>query len=130
MELELVVKIVIGLVVFLGILFFLLFSRAKKKKESILKTEHKKIQSFDDLIEIVKNKDTDSKALQVTLDLIIQEYGKINNIDKYLDVMLIITQHKNTNKNIIISFDKKLSDLNPEYKKQISSALREGLNAR
>ena len=50
--------------------------------------------------------------------------------DKYLEVILRVTQHKNTNKKIIIDFEKKLSDLNPECKQQISTAISEGLNAR
>jgi len=52
------------------------------------------------------------------------------DFDTYMDILFTICRHPNTNKDIIIKFDKELSRLNPEYKKEINEAITKGLNSR
>jgi hypothetical protein len=47
-----------------------------------------------------------------------------------MDILFAICRHPNTNKDIIINFDKELEHLNPEYKKEINEAIAKGLNSR
>lgn len=145
MEAQLIIKSIIGLVVVLAFLMFFLFyespDKIKKKSRSIQSDSKDSLQKPDlkSLINIIKNKKTDSAVLAQTLDLVIKHYGVINkklgirphpDLYIYMDILFTICRHPNTNKDIIINFDKELEYLNPEYKKEINEAIAKGLNSR
>ena len=117
MELELIVKSIIGLLLILAILIFFLFfepNKADKKKLSFVKPkEDSSVEKYDfkSLVKIVKDKTTDSATLTQTLELIIKHYGTINkklgtrphpDFEIYADLIFTICRHKNTNKHIPI----------------------------
>jgi hypothetical protein len=71
--------------------------------------------------------------------MILKYYGHIHeklgirshpDFDIYMEILIIICRHPNTNKDIIIKFDKELTRLNPSYKAEINEALTKGLNSR
>jgi hypothetical protein len=144
MDVTLLLKYFIGLVILLSIaLFFFLYSRSNKKKQIEIKekkSKPKKIEfkEFDEYLSIIKNKATDTQTLQQTVDDILKYYGTIPaklgirvhpEYYKYEEVLLRLCRHKNTNKNIIISFYKQLLKKNPKYAKEINDALTKGLNS-
>jgi len=52
------------------------------------------------------------------------------DFDIYMEILFTICRHPNTNKDIVIKFDRELGRLNPEYKKEINEAITKGLNSR
>ena len=88
---------------------------------------------------MIKLKKTTSKELKDSLDLVLKHHALIHkklgarahpDFDIYRDILFSICRHPNTNKNIIINFDKELTRLNPEYKADINDAITKGLNSR
>ena len=136
-----------GLVVILGILiaFFLYVPGNKKKKE--VKRQKKYTtpskpapkHELKDLLAVIRNKRSTTEQLAEALDLIIKYHGRIHpklgirahpDFDIYSEILLRICRHPNTNKDIIIKFDKELEKLNPEYVREINDSLTKGLNSR
>ena len=147
MEITLLLKSIMGLVVILVILILLLFLISDKKKEKG-KISSKNIAPYEKpplntdlnfLISIVKKKKTTAKELKEALDLIIKHHGTVHkklglrahpDFDIYTDILFTVCRHPNTNKDILINFDRELERLNPEYKKEINDAITKGLNSR
>ena len=146
MDLELIIKSIMGLVVVLGLLIFLLFflfpEEDKKKKKVVVSKTHKNDDtdiSLPALKKIIKNRLSKTEQLSEALDLIIQHHGTITkktagrthaDFDIYMDILFTICRHPNTNKNIIIKFDRALSNKNPDYKSNINDAITKGLESR
>ncbi|MCD4667055.1 MAG: hypothetical protein K8R44_00380 [Sulfurimonas sp.] len=146
MEITLLIKSFIGLIIVLAGLMFLLFyspdSKAKRDKKKFTKTisDTKKPKiDLDSLRAIIKNKKTTSTELKEVLDLVLKYHGNIHkklgirahpDFDIYMEMLIVVCRHPNTNKNIIIDFDKELLKLNPQYKAEINDAITKGLNSR
>lgn len=148
MELTLLIKSVMGLVVILGILVFLLVmsSRNKKAKQAAVIATAEKVEQasrpdrdLPTLIAIIKNKKSSAKELGDALDLVLKYHGTIHpklgsrthpDFDLYSGILFSICKHPNTNKNIILNFDRALEKKNPEYKIEINEAIAKGLNSR
>ena len=146
MEITLLIKSFVGLIIVLAGLMFLLFylpnsKKIKNKKTSFKATSdtNKQKIDLDSLKIIIKNKKTTSKELKITLDLVLKYHGNIHkklgirahpDFDIYKEILMTICCHPNTNKNIIIGFDKELERLNPQYKAEINDAITKGLNSR
>ncbi len=147
MEITLLVKSILGLVVVLGLLIFLLVLPSKTKK-SQKQAEKKRTNTsssketeptLESLRKVVKNKKSTESELKEALEMVIKKYGKVHkklglrahpDFDIYMDMLFTICRHPNTNKDIIIQFDRDLGRLNPEYKKEINEAITKGLNSR
>jgi hypothetical protein len=145
MELTLLIQSVLGLIFVLGILVFLLVlpSRSKKVKsvEFVEKelAKSRPVTDFPTLTDIVKNKNSSSIELQEALDLILKYHGTIHprlgmrahpESDIYMEILFTICRHPNTNKEIILSFNRGLEKKNPDYKIEINEAITKGLNSR
>jgi len=142
MDIVLLVKSGVGLLVLLAILvFFMIFvPKAKKKRKAKVAPVSPKLNiDFDHLRAIVRNKKSTSEELKEALTLILKYHGTIHtklglrahpDFDMYMDVILHICRHPNTNKDLILKFDKELGAKNPEYKVEINDALTKGLNSR
>ncbi|WP_373035711.1 hypothetical protein [Sulfurimonas sp.] len=147
MEITLLLKSIMGLVVILALLIFLLFLPSSRKKREVElpskdETPSQKRPADTDLQSlraIIKKKKTTTKELEEALDLIIKYHGKVHeklgqrahpDFDVYMDILFTICRHPNTNKDIVIKFDRELGQLNPEYKKEINEAITKGLNSR
>lgn len=152
METELIIKSIIGLVVILTILIFLLFFEPNRAKKELSKNKEiaQKINNdtnssslvntdLNYLVSILKNKKSDAKKLSEALELIIKHHGSVHqklgirphpDFNIYMDILFTICRHKNTNKDIIIKFDRELTKLNPQYKQEINESITRGLNSR
>lgn len=147
MEAELIIKIIMGLIVVLAILIFLLFLEPdpdSKEKKVVFKKEKKTPERIIDtdiesLLKIIKNKQSSEDMIREALDLIIKYHGTVHtklglrphpDFDIYTDIIFTACRHPNVNKEIIVDFDRKLTRLNPEYKKEINDALEKGLTSR
>lgn len=150
MEIELLIQSIMGLVAVLGVLIFLLLyapAAQEKKPAKVTKSTSKSSSSdsnniktdLDSLRAIIKSKKSTSRELKSALDLVLKHHGHIHkklgvrvhpDFDVYMDILFSICRHPNTNKNIIINFDKELERLNPEYKAEINDAITKGLNSR
>ncbi|MDY0121336.1 MAG: hypothetical protein RBR54_05270 [Sulfurimonas sp.] len=145
MDITLLIKSIIGLIVFLAILLYFLLIPSKKAKPKLMKQEspHEDDGSMKtdkaSLLAILKNKKTSAQDLTKALDLILKHHGHIHKklgershpeFDYYMDVLFTICRHPNTNKEIILEFDRRLEELNMGYKKDINEAIAKGLNSR
>lgn len=143
MDITLLVESIAGLIVILSILIFLwLLSPKKKVKKTKIKKEPSKSysdNSLEALVAIVKDKTISETKLKETLDKILKHHGKIHkkmglrshpDLNIYVDLLVAICRHPNTNKHIIIDFDKQLQKLNPQYKSTLNDAVTKGLNSR
>ncbi len=146
MDITLLLQSFMGLIVILATLIFLLFysrrAKSKRYEKRVVAKPDTRIEvelTLESLVAVVKNKKTSTKELQETLDLVLKYYGVIHkklgtrthpDFDIYMNILFTICRHPNTNKNIIIGFDKALIKLNPEYKPDINDAITKGLNSR
>ncbi len=146
MELTLLIQSAMGLFVLLGllVLFLVISPKAKKKKaqkvkQVIQETVVKRKTDVESLRQIVKNRESTTQELKEALDLVLKYHGKIHKklgirshpeSHSYMDIVFSLCRHPNANKDIIISFDKELERINPEYKKDINDAITRGLNSR
>jgi len=111
----------------------------KKKKVAPTPTIRIKARSFDVLYEIIKNKSTSNYDLRVASEELLDNYISITpklgmrphpDFDKYATMIMSLCRHPNTNKDIILNFDKKLQQANEEYKADIETYLAKGLSSR
>ena len=145
MDMILLLKSFFGLIIILAILIFLLMYKPKKLaiKKKVLKEKKKRFgddyQTLEELVDIIRDRKSTAEELQVALDLIIKHHGTIHpklgvrphpDFNLYGEVVLRICRHPNTNKNLIVKFDKELTSRNEEYKKDISDFLTKGLDSR
>ena len=147
MDIVLLMKSIAGLVVILGILIVVFFyTPGGKKKKRSKETKHytqavkpEQPHELKDLLMVIRNKDASTKELAEALDLILKYHGRIPkklgirchpDFDIYSEVLLRICRHPNTNKDIILKFDRELERLNPEYLREINDSLTKGLNSR
>jgi hypothetical protein len=146
MDIVLLVKSIVGLVVILGILILIFFyipskkkTEPKKQKSQLQESPPKKDYKLKDLLQIIRNKKATTEELGEALDLVIKHYGHIHaklglrthpDFDIYSEILLRICRHPNTNKDIIIKFDKALEERNPNYVREINDSLTKGLNSR
>jgi tRNA U34 5-carboxymethylaminomethyl modifying enzyme MnmG/GidA len=135
-----------GLTALLAVLIFLLYvptekrvKKAKAAKKSSQEASEKPSYDLEDLRDIVKNKKSTNEELKEALELVIKYHGTMHkklgmrphpDSDIYMDILFKAARHPNADKNLIITFNKELEKLNPEYKKEINDALMRGLNSR
>ncbi|TKI70906.1 hypothetical protein FCU45_00505 [Sulfurimonas crateris] len=157
METEFIIKAIIGLIIVLAILIFLLFLEPNKdakgeqkqqsapevKKESKEERKEEEASSVNTdlfhLVDVIKNRRSNAETLSEALELVIKHHGRVHkklglrphpDFDTYIDILFTICRHPNANKDMIITFDRELERLNPEYKKEINEAIAKGLNSR
>ena len=117
------------LILLLAILIFFLFQQRKKvKKKRIPQTES--IPTLTSLLLIIQDKKSTTEQLTKSLETIIEYYGIIENIDIYSDILYRICKHPQTQTALILKFDKELRKRNPNYQKEINSAISKGLSSR
>lgn len=140
-----------GLVVILGILVFLLVMSSRNKKAKLaaalvaaalvekVEPAPRPERDLPSLIAIIKNKKSTAKELGDALDLVLKFHGNIHpklgsrthpDFDSYMGILFTICRHPNTNKDVILNFDRALQKKNPDYKIEINEAIAKGLNSR
>ena len=147
MEIALLMQSAMGLLVVLGALVLFLIVLPKSKPKEVKKSkkvvvQKKKVETKKDinhLRDIIKNRKSTTEELQEAVELVMKYHGTIHKklglrphpeSQVYMDIVFNICRHPNTNKDIIIKFDKELEKLNPDYKKEINDAMTRGLNSR
>lgn len=134
MDISLLIQFFVILVIVLAVLLLFLFRhmKARKKRLQDAKETERKTNSIDlhTLRDTLKDKKISSAKLQEIMNLIIQEYGIIDDYKLYGDIILRMTHHPSANKEIIINFDRELSKLNPHHVSSISHSITNGLSSR
>ncbi len=143
MEINFLLELIIGLVIILALLLYFLLYTPKKKKKQVLKkpqpSKRASIPTLKALVAIIKDKKTTTEELSDTIDSILKHYGTIHpklgvrihpDFKIYGAIMLRICHHPNTNKKIILKFDKELRVKNPAYTQEINDFLTKGLDTR
>jgi len=130
MSITVLMTVFVFLILFLAVLMVFLFKPLKNKKRNSVDTVKPKAIALHDLCERLKDKKLSTQNLKDTLNLVIEEYGVIENIDIYVDIILKMTRHPSVTKDIILSFEKDLSKLNPKHASLISKNVMKGLNLR
>jgi len=144
-EITLLLKSIVGLIIFLAILLYFLImpskkqqKRATKRSNTVGEEENFKTDKAS-LIAVIKNKSSSAQELSKALKLILKYHGRIHKklgelphpeFDYYMDVLFTLCRHPNANKDIIISFDRELQTRNEQYIKDINDAIAKGLNSR
>lgn len=118
------------LVFLLAILLVLFFLRAKEKKALSKKNATQSAPDLDSLVKAIESNGTSAQELKKMLELVIENYGEIDDFSPYEDILRAIVLHPHTNKNLILYFDKELSKRNPSYKKRISDVVTSTLKLR
>ena len=130
----LVKSIVILAIILLILVFGLVLSKKSVKNNRIYKD--KKIvnanNDFEYLKKIILNKESTTVALKEALEQIIQNYSiiDISQLEAYINIILKLCKHQNTNKVITIKFITDLEKANLNYKEEINAAMLQGLNSR
>jgi ABC-type Zn uptake system ZnuABC Zn-binding protein ZnuA len=129
---------IVGLV--LTLLIIILSTLLTKKKPNKKQVIKKQIDtSMETLQAIIRKKTSSSDELSEALNLVIKYHGNISeqpsnnkktSFDAYIDILVTICRHPNTNKNIIINFDSALSKKNPKHKATIEKIVTRSLNSR
>ena len=137
--------LIIAMMVVLAILVFLYVYRPSKKrslqvgKEDKNLQENKKIPSFKKLLDTLKNNASTDKELRNAAELIIKHYGTIKakhgvapdkDFKRYAEAIFAVSSHPNTNKDIVVMFDRELSKRNKNYQREIDEMLNRGLSSR
>ena len=142
MEISLLIKTIVGLVIVLGILVFILLlpTHIEKKKVKKRVSDHDKPKTdLDSLRHIIRDRLSTKQELQDALNLVIKLHGHIakkhgtrvnTDFDAYMEILIMICRHPNTDKDIILNFDRELENLNPEYKDEINESITKGLDSR
>ena len=142
----LIIAMMVLLVVLVLLVLAYSFSRAAKKRANkrtgkpVVKPKQiKQPRSFDELRSVIKNKRSSAMVLSEALDELLLHYGMIHrklgarphpDFDRYMEILFAICRHPNTNKDIVVSFDKRLAEKNPDYRREIDDALQRGLSSR
>ncbi|MBC8236599.1 MAG: hypothetical protein H8E76_00035 [Helicobacteraceae bacterium] len=132
MNITVLIIVFIFLVLLLAVLIIFLFKSAKNKNVKSEKTAEikPKVITLDKLRDRLKDKNLSKQDLENTLNSVIKDYGVIENLDIYVDIIFRMTNHPSTTKEIILSFEKDLSKLNPKYASSISDNVIDGLSLR
>ncbi len=150
MDIELLVKSIVGLIVILTILIIVFIVPAKlktppknnpvkKKNTDTPKKKEDEVLAFDALLAIVKRKSSSTEELEKAVDQIVKHYSRIHpkmgvrahpDFDKYVDLIVHLVRHKNTNKNLVLRLDRALIRNNPDYKAELNDTLTKALNSR
>lgn len=120
----------IVLVVLLAVLLTLFFLRARERKELEQKKKQKPLFDLPSLMEKIESKQTTKEELKKYLNLVLKNYGEISDFSPYEEILFVIVVHPHTDKDIILNFDKELSNRNPQYKQRISDAVTNALKLR
>lgn len=137
--------LIISIIIFSMLLFILVAilvytSRARKRREeAAIEVPETRVPSYQELKSILKNKNASYEALQHATDGIIEFYGDIEpkvggrqskDFDRYMELIFIICKHPNTDKKLVLNFERDLARMNPQYKKDLDHAVTKGLSFR
>jgi len=119
---------VISISLFLGGIAIFIIFRNSKKKQIIRNKPEKKFLDFEDLMIVVKDKNSSSDDLLEVLKEFNSNYHIDNkNPQKYLIFLSRILTHKNVNKEIFNYFHKNIKKNNQKFKRELDLIERKAL---
>ncbi|MBL4730139.1 MAG: hypothetical protein JKY28_01900 [Sulfurimonas sp.] len=127
MFLNIFLEVGIFLVFLLAILLFFFFLRLREKKKLLHGEQKPSLIALEEILKTLELQVSSTDELKEGLEYVLNNYGVIHNFSLYQKILLAIISHPHTNKNIILSFDKELSNRNPKYKKRISDTITDAL---
>lgn len=103
-----------------------------KSKPIPLTAQPQKIETFESLSEIIKNRSSSSSDLNHAVEIILSRFGHINShtLSKYQHLLEALCTHPYTDSKLILRFEKTLRTANPDYTHEIEKALSIGLASR
>jgi len=106
--------------ILLLLIIFLIFKLFNKTDKKVIKHQTKtEILDFEDLLEVVKNPNSDSKKLLETL-IYFNENFEIKDEDKYFIFLSRILTHPNRDKNLFQYFHKFIKPRYKEFKEKLN----------
>ena len=153
MDVGVLINGAIGLIVILAILImvFLLPAKIKGKKKETKKENQKKSEpkkeekkkqnqlTLEEIRLITKDKNSTTEELEEAIEQLIKHHVKIPpklgirshpDFDIYVEIIIYLVRHKNTNKRLVLMLDSALVKNNPSYKAQLNDALNKALTSR
>ena len=144
-----IIALILGTLIVLVILVYFFMRKNSESIETKSNTETIKedfqevlpefVPDFEALKQIIRDKKSSPAQLEKALDLIIKYYGNIHpkiasishpEFDNYGELIIRLCHHPRVNSKIILKFDKELRAKNPEYERDINSAITKGLELR
>lgn len=143
-----VTTLILALTGLLGILLVLvliyIFARAPKEKpqtaapksagksEAAPRKAPEGVPTLDALEAVVFNRSSSKEALRSAVEAIGMHYGKIyaTTLNRYMRIIMSLCRHPNTDKTILVNFDKTLRQQNPGMRQELEMALKKGLDSR
>lgn len=136
---DLMIKIILVLILILSVLIVVLFLNQRDKKVKTNQKGADECITFECLVNNLKDKRSTKAKLDTTIELLLKHHGNIPpkvgtktdvDFEKYKEIFVLLCTHQNATTTMILGFDKELTRLNPEYKKDINDAIAKGLKAR
>ena len=89
-------------------------------------------RGFDALEAVILNRKSSKQELRDATLAIAKQYGKVyaTTLTRYTRIIVALCRHPQTDKRIIVDFDRALRDQNPNLKTEIDMALKKGLDSR
>ena len=120
----LILGIIVGVGIFLIIIAIIIIIKSKQNQKVISKTKPNIIEEehleFEDLMDIVKSPNSDSKRVLEALELFNKHFSiDEKNEQKYLIFFSRALTHKSVNKDIFQYFHKEIKLKNPKFKNQL-----------
>jgi hypothetical protein len=113
---------------FITTIFVLIIYKLSKKEEKELKKNIKKEITINDLLKIVKNKNSTIQDLAFALEYFNENFKVSNFPDKAFDFFKHLLTHKNRNKILFDIFHNKTVKLNKDFEDQLNKIEKDALN--
>ena len=145
MDILFILKALAGLVVILALLIGVFFyskksSQTKKKNRDTHQIKKRTdVCRLEDILAVLKDKKSTFEELQKSVECLVKYHATIPHklgirahpdFDIYEEIVLRLSKHPSTNKDLILRVDRVLQKENPSYKVELNNALTKGLNAR
>ena len=100
------------------------------KVEANNATQNTYLDSLQTPEDVIKNPSSTSQELQAAMHELQLSTKKLlitsnEELDSYASLLKLLCKHPNTNKKLIIEFEKIAQEKNPQYKKEIAKALND-----
>jgi hypothetical protein len=107
-------------------------AKAAVKTETAPRRAPEGLRTLEALEAVIRDRSSSKEELSSAVEAIGSHYGKIHatTLARYSRIIMSLCRHPNTDKTIIIGFDKVLRQQNPGMRQELDLALRKGLDSR
>ena len=105
---------------------------AKAAPEATPRKAPEALRTLEVLEAVIRDRSSSKEELRSAVEAIGRHYGKIHatTLARYSRIIMSLCRHPQTDKTIIVSFDKVLRQQNPGMRQELDLALRKGLDSR